>query len=289
MKSAEPPGAARKSRRLLAALIVLVLVLAGVWAGWRHAAADREPIRIGVLHSLTGSMGRSEAPLVDGVRLAVEEINANGGLLGRTVEMVVVDSRSDPKVAAVEAARLIRDEKVVALFACWTSSCRQAVRLVVQTAGHLMFYAVQYEGLEQSDRIVYTGAAPNQEIVPATRWALETLGRRIYLVGSDYVYPRTAHRMIRELVTTADGGIVGERFVPLGGADMKAVVDDIRRLRPDAVLNTLNGDSNAHFFAALKQAGLANVPMLSFSIAENELVAYGAAGLTDHYAVWGCG
>ena len=161
-----------------------------------------------------------------------------------------------------------------------------AVRLVVQTAGHLMFYAVQYEGLEQSDRIVYTGAAPNQEIVPATRWALETLGRRIYLVGSDYVYPRTAHRMIRELVTTADGGIVGERFVPLGGADMKAVVDDIRRLRPDAVLNTLNGDSNAHFFAALKQAGLANVPMLSFSIAENELVAYGAAGLTDHYAVW---
>ena len=126
MKSAEPPGAARMSRRLLAALIVLVLVLAGVWAGWRHAAADREPIRIGVLHSLTGSMGRSEAPLVDGVRLAVEEINANGGLLGRTVEMVVVDSRSDPKVAAVEAARLIRDEKVVALFACWTSSWRCA-------------------------------------------------------------------------------------------------------------------------------------------------------------------
>lgn len=280
------PVPVRMSRRLFAATVVLVLVLACLWAGWRLASADREPIRIGVLHSLTGPMARSEAPLVDAVRLAVDEINAGGGLLGRRVEMIVADSRSDPQVAAVEAERLIRDRKVQALFACWTSSCRQAVRLVVQMAGHLMFYPVQYEGLEQSDRIVYTGAAPNQQIVPGTRWALESLGKRIYLVGSDYVFPRTANLVIRDLVTAAAGSITGERLVPLGDADMTAVIDDLRRSRPDAVLNTLNGDSNAHFFAALKQAGLADLPVLSFSVAENELVTYGAAGLTGQYAVW---
>lgn len=274
------------SRRLPVALIALLCVLAVLWSGWRYVVVHGEPIRIGVLHSLTGPMAPSEAPLVDGVRLAVEEINAAGGLLGRQVEMIVVDGRSDPGVFAAEATRLIRDRKVSALFACWTSSCRQAVRLVVEAGDSLMFYPVQYEGLEQSRHIVYTGAAPNQQIVPGTRWALDNLGRRIYLVGSDYVFPRTAHRMIRELAEAAGGTVAGERFIPLGGGDMAAVVDDIRRLAPDAVLNTLNGDSNAHLFTALKQAGLARTPVLSFSVAESELAAFGGTGLTAHYSVW---
>lgn len=268
---------------------VAALVLAGTTALavlWPHLM-PAPPIRIGVLHSLTGTMAASEAPLVDAVRLAVEEINAAGGVLGRPVEMVVADGRSDPARFGTEAERLITQEKVSALFACWTSACRKAVKPVVEKHRHLMFYPVQYEGLEQSPRIIYLGAAPNQQIAPGARWALDNFGRRLYLVGSDYIFPRTAHRIVRDIVAAAGGSIVGERYLPLGGTEFGPIAEDIRRLKPDVVLNTINGDSNVHFFQALHAAGLEKMPVVSFSLAEHVLAAMGPEVFhPTHYAAW---
>ncbi len=267
---------------VVAACVSVVLVAALVWiARW-----PAPPVRIGVVYSMTGTMAESERPLVDGVRLAVEEINADGGILGRPVEMVVADGRSDWTVFAAETRRLIRDQHVSVVFACWTSACRKAVKPVVERERSLMFYPVQYEGLEQSDNIVYTGAAPNQQIIPGTRWALDHLGKRVYLVGSDYIFPRTANRIIHDVVQIGGGQVVGERYLALGSRDVAGVIADIRALRPDVVLNTINGDSNAAFFKGLKAAGLAAQPIVSFSVAEGEMRDLGGAGLTRHYAVW---
>ena len=245
------------------------------------------PIRIGVLHSMSGTMSMNERPLVDAVRLAVEEINAAGGVLGRPVEMVVADGRSDHDAFAAEAERLIASEKVSALFACWTSSCRKAVKPVVEKHRNLMFYPLQYEGLEQSPAIFYTGSVPNQQIIPGTRWALDTLGKRVYLLGSDYLFPHAANFIIRDMINANNGTVLAERYRPLGDADFGAVVAEIHALRPDVVLNTVNGDSNTHFFRALHEAGLGAIPVVSFSVAEEGLKALGAEAYhPNHYAVW---
>lgn len=270
-------------RAWLAGLALLALA-AGV-ALWRSTPVP-EPIRIGVLHSLSGSMAVSESPLVDAVRLAVEEINAGGGLLGRPLELRVVDGRSDWAVFAAEAERLIVQERVSVLFACWTSACRKALKPVVERHRHLLFYPVQYEGLEQSPHILYTGAAPNQQIIPGAHWAMQRFGKRIYLVGSDYVFPHIAHRIIRDLAQIGGGQVLGERYLPLGNANMADVLAEIQVAKPDLVFNTFNGDSNAAFFAALQQAGLADLPLLSFSVAEGEMRAWGGASLAQHYGVW---
>lgn len=267
-------------------LLLLAVALAGVVLSARRPAA--EPIRIGVIHALSGVMADSERGLVDALQLAVDELNAQGGLLGRPVEIRLADSRSDWTRAALEAGRLIRDEKVSALFACWTSSCRQAVRPVVESERHLMFYPLQYEGMEMSPHIVYMGAAPNQQIIPGARWALDRFGRRVYLLGSDYLFPRAANLLIRDLVSAGDGSIVGERYLPMTANDFSAVVEDIRRQAPDVVLNTLNGEGNRHFFAALAAAGLGRTPVVSFSVAEPELqLLVGEHFHPEHYAVWG--
>jgi urea transport system substrate-binding protein len=229
----------------------------------------------------------SERPLVDAVRLAVEEINAAGGLLGRPVEMVVADGRSDDAVFAAEAERLIVSDRVSVLFACWTSACRKAVKPVVEQHRHLMFYPLQYEGLEQSPDIYYTGSAPNQQIIPGTRWALDTLGKRVYLLGSDYIFPRAANLIIRDLIKANRGTVLAERYRPLGDADFSAITAEIRALKPDVVLNTVNGDSNTHFFRALHEAGLGAIPVVSFSVDEEGLKAIGPAAFhPSHYAVW---
>ncbi|HNI74623.1 MAG TPA: transporter substrate-binding protein, partial [Accumulibacter sp.] len=212
----------------------MVVLLGGVIGCQRQKPAA---LRIGVIHSLTGTMALNETPLVNAIRLAVEEINSRGGLLGREVEMVLADSRSDATVAAAEAERLITTEGVSVLFACWTSACRLAVKPVVERHHHLLFYPVQYEGMEQSPNILYTGSAPNQQVVPGTAWALREFGKRVYLLGSDYVFPRTANMIIRDLVKTSHGQIVGERYVPLGEQqELGRIVAEIAAVHPDVVL-----------------------------------------------------
>jgi len=269
-------------------LVLSAFALAAVLGSFLWMRPDPAlPIRIGVLHSLSGTMAASERPLVDAVRLAVEEINAAGGLLGRPVEMVVADGRSDDGAFTSEAERLIVSEHVSVLFACWTSTCRKAVKPVVEKHRHLMFYPLQYEGLEQSPNLYYTGSTPNQQIIPGTHWALDALGKRVYLLGSDYLFPHAANLIIRDLVRADGGTVLAERYRALGESDFNAVVAEIRAMKPDVVLNTINGDSNVQFFRALHAAGLGAVPVVSFSLAEDGLKAIGSEAFhPNHYAVW---
>ncbi|HYR05437.1 MAG TPA: urea ABC transporter substrate-binding protein, partial [Gallionella sp.] len=272
---------------LLSVILVTVALLIGILLYSQYGLA-KPGIKIGVLHSFTGTMATSEAPLVDAVRLAVEETNQSGGLNGRQIEMVVADCRSDASYCAQQAEKLITQDGVQALFGCWTSACRKAVKTVVEKHHHLLFYPLQYEGLEQSPDIIYTGAAPNQQVIPMVLWALQHRGKRFYLIGSDYIFPRTANLMVKDMLFAQGGQLVGERYLPLGTSDMAAAVKEIAAQHPDFVLNTLNGDSNLYFFRALRAAGIgaAQVPVFSTSVAEVGLAAMGADLAVGHYAAW---
>ena len=272
---------------LLVAILVVAVLLVGALLYNQYGRA-KPGIKIGVLHSLSGTMASSEVPLVDAVRLAVEEANQSGGLNGQTVEMIVADCRSDAAYCAQQAEKLITQDGVQALFGCWTSACRKAVKTVVEKHHHLLFYPLQYEGLEQSPDIIYTGAAPNQQIIPMALWALQQQGKRFYLIGSDYIFSHTANLMVKDVLLAQGGKLLGERYLPLGASDMAAVVQEIAVQQPDFVLNTLNGDSNLHFFRALRAAGIdaEKIPVFSASIAEVELAAIGADLVAGHYAAW---
>lgn len=277
--------------RLRTLLIVIVLVgigLAGILIGRALAAQNTSPIRVGILHALSGTMAISERSVVDATMMAIEEINAAGGLLGRQIEPILVDSQSDWDYSAQQAERLISTEGVDVVFGCWTSACRRTVRPVFERLNHLLVYPIQYEGLESSPNILYTGAAPNQQIIPAVKWSLDNLGTRFYLVGSDYVFPRSANAIIHDQVTSLRGRIVGESYILLGSTDVDAVVADIVAAQPDVILNTINGDSNIAFFRALRDAGVTSdeIPTLSFSISESELPTLDTARLVGDYAAW---
>ena len=281
----------RKGTRIGATALAVVLVTGGIcW--WRRSNGGARhggpPIRAGVLHSLSGTMSISEKPVVDATLLAIAEINAAGGVLGSQIEPLVVDGKSDWPTFAQEAERLITEKKVAVVFGCWTSASRKTVRPVFEKHSHLLFYPVQYEGLEQSPNIIYTGAAPNQQILPAVKWCFTNLGKRFFLVGSDYVFPRTANAIIREQVDALSGEIAGEAYLLLGSCEVKSIVAMIVETRPDVILNTINGDSNVAFFRELRRAGIRpeDIPTLSFSIAEEELQAMGVEGLAGDYACW---
>lgn len=244
--------------------------------------------KVGILHSLVGTMAASEKPLVDAALLAVEEINAGGGLLGMQVEAVVADGRSEPAVFGREAARLTGPEGITTVFGCWTSSARKAVRREVEAAGALLWYPVQYEGLEESENVFYTGATINQQVEPALDWALTELGRRFFLVGSDYVYPRIANRLARALLSSHGGGVAGEALVPLGSPDFSEVLQRLEDAGPLIVFSTINGDSNVAFYRQLAAAGLgpSEYPVIAMSVAETEFVSIGKAA-HGHLACWG--
>jgi urea transport system substrate-binding protein len=255
---------------------------------WWAGAAEPDTIRVGLLHSSTGSMALSEKPLIDAARLAIEEVNAAGGVLGKKLVAIEADGASDPQVFAREAERLITREKVVTIFGCWTSASRKAVLPVLERHSHLLWYPVQYEGFESSPHVIYTGAAPNQQILPAVEWCLRHRGKRMFLVGSDYIFPRTANEIIRQRLKKLGGQTVGEVYRPLGDRDWKQVVDQIVAARPDVVLNTINGDSNLAFFRELKSRALApgKPTVMSFSLAEVELQSMGEALPVGHLCAW---
>ena len=239
-----------------------------------------------MLHSLTGTMAASEKPVVDALRLAVEQINARGGLLGHRLEIVLADGRSSPAGFASAAEQLISRQHVVALFGCWTGPAAKAVLPVIERHKHLLLYPVQYEGLEQSPHILYAGAAPNQQIIPGTRWAMSQFGKRVYLIGSDYVFPRAANRIIRDVIDGVNGSVVGESYVPLGGERFDAIAADIARLRPDVVLNTINGSSNRHLLRALESAGPWPTSRCCRSACRKQAAGNGAATAARHYLAW---
>ena len=241
-------------------------------------------VKIGILHSMTGTMSFSERDLVDVIYLAIKEINLDGGLLGKELEPVLADGASDPNKFATEADRLIIENKVAVIFGCWTSSCRKSVKPVIERHHHLMFYPLQYEGLEQSPNIIYTGATPNQQIIPSIHWALENIGKRVYLVGSDYIFPRAANMIIKDQLKSRGITPLGETYLPLGSSDLTQTLKEITELKPDLVVNTINGDSNIAFFKGMN--ALNKVKVLSYSIGEPEVRAIGIGLVEGHYAAW---
>ncbi|MBE9096408.1 urea ABC transporter substrate-binding protein [Tychonema sp. LEGE 07203] len=254
----------------------------------KAAGPIREPIKIGVLHSLTGTMSIGEISVKDATLLAVEEINAAGGVLGRPLEAVIEDGASDLQTFAQKAKQLLQEAQVAVVFGCWTSASRKAVLPAFEQYGGLLFYPVQYEGLEQCPNVFYTGAAPNQQIVPGVNYLLAQGSRKIFLLGSDYIFPRTANTIVKAQLAALGGELAGEVYLPLGSMEVDEAIAHILAVKPDAILNTLNGDSNVAFFQKLREAGLKpeDLPVMSASVAEEEVRAMGPSNIAGHLVVW---
>ncbi len=253
-----------------------------------------DTVKIGVLHSLSGTMAISETSLRDVVLMAVEEINAGGGVLGKNVEAVVVDPASDWPLFAEKAKELIVNHKVAATFGCWTSVSRKSCLPVFEEYNALLFYPVQYEGEEQSLNVFYTGASPNQQLIPAAEYMMEEIGsKKFYLLGTDYVFPRTANKVLKAFLKTKgvpDENII-EEYTPFHHQDYQTIVANIKKFAAggDAcVMSTINGDSNVPFYKEFANQGLTSedCPIMAFSVAEDELRAMDVPPLVGHLAAW---
>ncbi|MFI5896477.1 urea ABC transporter substrate-binding protein [Actinoplanes sp. NPDC051513] len=245
-------------------------------------------IKVGLLNSLSGTMAISEVTVRDSLKLAIDEINASGGVLGKQIEPVSEDGASDWPTFAEKSQKLISQDKVAAVFGCWTSASRKAVKPVFEKNKALLFYPVQYEGLEESPYIFYTGATTNQQIVPALDYLKAQGKTSLYLVGSDYVFPRTANKIIKAYANANGMKVLGEDYAPLGSTEFSTIVNKVKAAKASAVFNTLNGDSNVAFFKEYKSAGLtaASMPVVSVSIAEEEVKSIGTQYLADQLTAW---
>ena len=269
-------------------IVLWAVCIAVIIMGFMTPLCSAKPIKVGVLHSLSGTMSISEIAVKNATLMAIDEINAAGGLLGRKIVPIIEDGASDWPTFAEKAKKLILQDKVAVIFGCWTSASRKAVLPVVEEYDNLLFYPVQYEGLEASKNIVYTGAAPNQQIMPAVRWLLKHHYKKFYLLGSDYVFPRTANLIIKKQLKAEGGILVGEEYTPLGHTEYSTVISKIKAAKPDVIFNTLNGDSNVAFFKQLRSAGITakDIPVMSVSIAEHELIGIGAENVEGDFAAW---
>lgn len=245
-------------------------------------------VKVGLLNSLSGTMAISEVTVRDSLKLAVKEINASGGVLGKKIQPVSEDGASDWPTFAEKAQKLVREDRVAATFGCWTSASRKAVKPVFEKNKSLLFYPVQYEGLEQSPYIFYSGATTNQQIVPALDYLRSQGKKSLYLVGSDYVFPRTANKVIKAYAKAHGMTIKGEDYAPLGSTEFSTIANKVKAAKADAVFNTLNGDSNVAFFKEYRSAGLTakSMPVLSVSIAEEEVKSIGAQYLKGQLTAW---
>lgn len=275
----------------------LRVILTGTTMGLAltSAALAEETIKIGVLHSLSGTMAISETTLKDTVLMMVEQQNAKGGLLGKQIEAVVVDPASDWPLFAEKARELISDQGVNAIFGCWTSVSRKAVLPVIEELNGLLFYPVQYEGEESSKNVIYTGAAPNQQAIPAVDYMADELGvEKWALLGTDYVYPRTTNTILESYLGSK--GVAGDdifvNYTPFGHSDWSRIVSDVVALSRDGkkvgVVSTINGDANIGFYKELAAAGISadDIPVMAFSVGEEELSGLDTANLVGHLAAW---
>ncbi len=265
--------------------------------GYSALASAQATIKVGVLHSLSGTMAISETVLKDVALMAIEEINAKGGLLGKKLEPIVVDPASNWPLFAEKAKQLISQDKVAAVFGCWTSVSRKSVLPVFEQTNSLLFYPVQYEGEELSKNVFYTGAAPNQQAIPAVEYLMSKDGgsaKRWVLLGTDYVYPRTTNKILRAFLKAkgvADADIM-EEYTPFGHADYQTIIAKIKKFagegKKTAVVSTINGDSNVPFYKELGNQGLkaTDVPVVAFSVGEEELRGVDTKPLVGHLAAW---
>ena len=276
-------------------------VLAGGFAAAMNftmpAAAADDTIKVGVLHSLSGTMAISETTLKDTMLFLIEEQNKKGGLLGKKLEAVVVDPASDWPLFAEKARQLIEQDKVAAVFGCWTSSSRKSVLPVFEELNSLLFYPVQYEGEESQRNVFYTGAAPNQQAIPAVDYLMSEDGgsvKRWVLAGTDYVYPQTTNKILRAYLESK--GVAAEdimvNYTPFGHSDWQTIVSDIKKFgsagKKTAVVSTINGDANVPFYKELGNQGVKaeDIPVVAFSVGEEELAGLDTAPLVGHLAAW---
>ena len=290
----------RRHALLPATLLAAAVVLAGCGSkvsssGTSAASAPAasidtagDTVKVGLLNSLSGTMAISEVTVKNSLLLAVDEINASGGVLGKKLQPVSEDGASDWPTFAEKAGKLISVDKVAAVFGGWTSASRKQMLPVFEKNKALLFYPVQYEGLEASPYIFYSGATTNQQIIPGLDYLKSQGKKTLYLVGSDYVFPRTANKEIKAYAAANGMTIVGEDYKPLGNTEFSAIVDKVKAAKPDAVFNTLNGDSNVAFWKQYKSVGLSadTTPVISVSIAEEEAKAIGPQYLAGQLTAW---
>jgi len=291
----KPEGPKKEETTAKPATTVAAATVSTESAPKAETKSDTGPIKVGILHSLSGTMAISETSLKDVALMTIESINAKGGVLGRQLEPIVVDPASDWPLFAEKARGLIQ-EGVVVTFGCWTSVSRKSVLPVFEEMNGLLFYPVQYEGEESSYNVFYTGAAPNQQAIPAVEYLMSPEGggaQRWVLLGTDYVYPRTTNKILRHFLTgksVAEADIM-EEYTPFGHTDYQTIVANIKKFaagKPTAVVSTINGDSNVPFYKELGNQGLkaTDIPVMAFSVGEEELRGIDTKPLEGHLAAW---
>jgi len=276
-------------------LLAFALVLSACDSGSYTSQQFNGEVKVGILHSRTGSLSISEHTVAEAELMAIAEINAAGGIRFNEQRLKVVpieeDGQSDPAIFAHLAKRLIDIDQVAVVFGGWTSASRKAMLPVFESRNHLLFYPIQYEGEECSQNVFYAGVTPNQQAEPAINWLLENRGKQFFLIGSDYVYPRTANRIIKAQLAALGGEVLGELYVPLGDKNMQPAINRISQVMPNGgvIINTINGDSNVAFFETAYAAGItyeADYSIMSFSVSEEEVFAIGAKYLEKSLASW---
>ena len=284
-----------QTRRSFIKALALSASIAAIGAPIGAHAADT--IKVGILHSLSGTMAISETALKNVALMTIEEINAKGGVMGKMLEPVVVDPASNWPLFAEKARQLVAQDKVAAVFGCWTSVSRKSVNPVFKELNGLLFYPVQYEGEELEKNVFYTGAAPNQQAIPAVEYLMSEEGgsaKRFVLLGTDYVYPRTTNKILRAFLKSkgvAESDIM-EDYTPFGHSDYQTIIANIKKFASEgkktAVISTINGDSNVPFYKELGNAGLkaTDVPVVAFSVGEEELRGVDTKPLVGHLAAW---
>lgn len=274
---------------ILSAAMVVSMAACGADSGEQTGGSDGgDSVKVGLLHSMSGSMAISEKAVLDAEKLAISEINEAGGVLGKQITYQEEDGASDPSTFATKAEKLVDQDGITTVFGCWTSSSRKAVKSIFEDYNALLFYPVQYEGMESSSNIVYTGAAPNQQIVPAIEYCISQGYQKYFLLGSDYVFPRTANMIITAQLEAAGCEVVGEEYADMDQTDFAAIISKIEEAKPDIIINTLNGTGNVSFFKQMSEKNYTSdtYMTMSFSIAEEEVSTIGADILKGHMVSW---
>lgn len=252
-------------------------------------ANAQETVKLGLLHSLSGTIAIAEAALVDAEKMAIEEINAAGGVMGRKIEAVIEDGASDWPTFAEKTKKLLQRDKVAAIVGCYTSASRKAVLPVLNQMGGLLYYPTYYEGQEQDKSVIYTSQEATQSVITALEWMAKQQGKTFFLVGSDYIYPRTCNKIAKPTIARVGGKVVGEEYAPLGHTEFSSIINKIKAAKPDWIYSTVVGGSNVAFYKQLKAAGLdgAKQKLLSTVVSENEIDGIGKDNAVGYYACMG--
>ncbi len=269
----------------IASIFVTILFL-GV-AGYVFLL-PKSPIKIGILHSITGDLASIEKPMVEAELLAIDEINATGGILKRKLVPVLVDGKSDVKIFSQQAEYLIKEEGVSVIIGCWASAMRKAVKQVVEKYNHLLIYPVSSEGLEESPNILYAGATQNQQLMCSALWSFYNLGKRFFLIGSDDIFSHATHEVIKGTLGAVHAEVLGESYLIAEDTHVEPILDQITQLKPDVIINTLYGSSNLAFFNALRTRGITpeKIPVMTIgSLTETEFAHLGSKAMAGDYAI----